>query len=133
MSKKCMVIPTEQLLEKSFIGFATKEFHDYLSIINNPENQLFLDRYETSIIQEKPAEEDLSYQQIIPYTIVVHNEKIFLYERAPPGVNTEERLASKLTIGVGGHIEPTDEDEEENIVLTSLKREIQEEIGYFKT
>ena len=130
MSKKCMVIATELLLEKNFSGFVTKDFYDYLTIIRNTENQSFLDRFETSIVQAKPSEEDPSYQQIIPYAIVLHNEKIFLYERAPSGINNEERLASKLTIGIGGHIEPTDEDEEEDIILVSLKREIQEELGY---
>ncbi len=130
MSKKCMVIPSEILLEKNFSGFVVKSFYDYLTIINNPENQKFLERFETSITQEKPAEVDPSFQQIIPYTVVLHNGKIFLYERAPPGVNTEERLASKLSIGIGGHIEPMDDEDE--LVLSSLRREIQEEIGYFE-
>ncbi len=132
MSKKCLVIPTNILLEKSFRGFVTKNFHDYFSIINNPENQKFLDRFETSIIQQIPAENDPSYQQLIPYTLVTHNNKIFLYERAPLGVNTEARLASKLSLGIGGHIEPSEDlDNEENIIISTLKREIQEELGYF--
>lgn len=129
---KCLVIDTNKILERNFTGFVTKEFYDYLQIINNPENQKFLDRFEPSIIQEKPAEIDSNYQQIIPYTIILHNGKIFVYERAPLGVNKEARLASKLSIGVGGHIEPTDDiDEEDNIIIATLKREIQEELGYF--
>lgn len=130
MSKKAMVIPTEILLKREFQGFLSADSYDYLSIINNPENQKFLDRYETSIVQQVPLEEDPSFQQIIPYILVVHNEKIFVYERAPRGVNTEERLASKLSIGVGGHIEPIDDDED--LILSSLKREIQEELGYYE-
>ena len=132
MSKKCMVIPTEVLLEKHFSGFVPKSFHDYLLIINNPEHQKFLDRFETSIVQHIHAENDPSYQQVVPYAIVMHNNRIFLYERAPKGVNSEERLASKLSIGIGGHVEPFDDSEDESIIISTLKREIQEELGYFE-
>ena len=124
-----MVIPSEVLFEKKFTGFVSKDFHDYLTIIKNPDYQLFLDRYETSIVQELPAEYDSRFQQIIPYIVVKHNGKIFVYERAPPGVNTEERLASKLSVGVGGHIEPFDDDDDD-LILATVKREMQEELGY---
>ncbi len=129
MSKKCLVIPREVLLEKHFTGFMPKYFHDYLAIINQEENQRFLDRYETSVVQEIPVEEDPSLKQPIPYIVVMHLGKVFVYERAPPGVNTEARLASKLSIGVGGHIEPF--DDADNLIISSIKREIQEELGYF--
>jgi len=133
MSKKALVIHTNILLEKKFTGFVTKDFHDYLSIINNAEHQKFLERFEKSPGQEKPAEEDPTHQQVVPYSIILFNGKIFLYERAPPGVNDEVRLASKLSIGIGGHIEPIDDpNKEDNIVVLTLKREIQEELGHFK-
>lgn len=133
MSKKCMVIPTNILLEKDLQGFSTKDFHDYLSIINNPDNQKFLERYETSIIQKIPAEKDPSFQQIIPYVVLIHNGKIFLYERPSKGVTNEDRYSRKLSIGLGGHIEPIDESEDDkDLIVKSIQREIQEEVGYYE-
>jgi len=128
-----MVIRTDILLEKNFQGFATKDFHDYLSIIKNPEYQKFLERYETSIVQKIPAEKDPSYQQIIPYVILVHKGKIFIYERPVSGVTNEDRYAEKFSIGLGGHIEPMDElEEDRDLILSSIQREIREEVGYYE-
>jgi len=130
MEKVCLAIPTELIFkEKKFNGYVHKPFYDYLNLILNPKNQRFLSRYSTSITQKIPAEQDKSYKQAIAYVILVYNNQIFIYERPPKGVTSEERYASKLSIGLGGHIEPHDHNPSISVIDSSLQREIKEEIG----
>lgn len=56
---------------------------------------------------ERPrAETDPSLKQIIPYSYLAWDGKIFLLRRY--STQTEARLHHKLSIGVGGHINPGD-------------------------
>lgn len=52
------------------------------------------------------VEDDPSLKQIIPYTVVRHDARIFLVGRTRRG--SETRLREKLSIGLGGHINPVD-------------------------
>jgi len=128
VSKKCLAIPTNILLKKHFIGFVTKDFFNYLTIIDNKKYQYFLLRNETSHEQKLPAEQDINFQQPIAYGIIKYKNKIFIYQRAKKEIIGEPRLALKYSIGIGGHIEP--EDDSSDLIIQSLKREIQEELGY---
>jgi predicted NUDIX family phosphoesterase len=67
-------------------------------------NQLFMLRDE--------AEYNFEHKQVIPYVIV----------------QSEKRLHNKYSLGIGGHINPVDDMEEENIIITSLYRELNEEV-----
>jgi predicted NUDIX family phosphoesterase len=61
--------------------------------------------------QRSVVENDPTYRQIIPY-VVVRNEKtgdVFCYRRNfATGADNEQRLDEQYSIGVGGHINPCD-------------------------
>lgn len=83
-------------------------------------------------IDKDMAEHDENYKQLIPYQVLKHNNKYFVYERATKG--GEARLHNKLSLGIGGHInsEDTDNNTFHNYPLGSYnngkKRELNEEI-----
>ena len=72
------------------------------------------------------AEEDPSFRQIIPYVILTQGDKVFTTRRLNKG--TETRLHGKLSIGIGGHINPVDEAEREKVLMQGLERELSEEV-----
>ncbi len=59
-------------------------------------------------LERRFAELDASFKQVIPYTLVVHGDEVLLLKRL--GKGGEARLHGKLSIGVGGHINPVDLD-----------------------
>ena len=54
------------------------------------------------------AETDPSWKQIIPYLLLRDGERILLMRRTKAGA--DERLHDRYSIGVGGHINPEDND-----------------------
>lgn len=76
------------------------------------------------------AEEDTTKKQIIPYVILKRDNQYFYVERLKGG--TESRLHNKTSIGLGGHVNLVDEQDEYglNSVLSCVKRELSEEVGY---
>ena len=68
------------------------------------------------------VEDDPSQKQIIPYLVLRDGERIFLMKRTKAG--GDERLHDRYTIGIGGHVNPGDND-----VLGGLRREWREEIA----
>ena len=72
-------------------------------------------------------EEDPSYKQIIPYAIISNSESFYLFKRTSK--QTEKRLHNKLTLGVGGHMNPRDTTEpKDQYLINELKREFFEEV-----
>lgn len=82
------------------------------------DSAVFLDR--------KPAEEDPTHKQIIPYILVCHKERVLLYRRTKK--QGESRLHNKLSLGFGGHINDIDGSKDTNLVLAAMVRELNEEI-----
>lgn len=83
-------------------------------------------------VERRFAEQDSTLKQIIPYCVVCRGEKILLLRRLSG--QGEKRLHNKLSIGVGGHINPQDGDGE--VLERGTQRELQEELeirGSFKT
>lgn len=75
------------------------------------------------------AESDPSLKQIIPYCVVGHQGEIFLMRRKRGGA--ESRLHDKLSLGVGGHVNPVDVPPDGDLrrsVVRALEREIDEEL-----
>ncbi len=72
------------------------------------------------------AETDPSFKQIIPYLYIQHGDEFLLYVRTKK--QTETRLHEKMSLGIGGHINPIDEVSKEDIINEALKRELTEEI-----
>jgi len=57
-------------------------------------------------VQRSHAESNPNLKQVIPYTLVVRGGDVFLLRRLSK--SGDARLANKLSIGVGGHINPED-------------------------
>ncbi len=53
------------------------------------------------------AETDPGFKQLIPYVLLVHGGRVLSYVRGKKA--GEQRLASKASIGIGGHINDGDE------------------------
>lgn len=77
----------------------------------------------------KEAEKDPSHKQIIPYVIMRSKGRYLTYVRGKRAGET--RLVEKRSIGIGGHINPTDEmglfDPYETY-LNAVHREVAEEV-----
>ncbi|SKC92130.1 hypothetical protein [Maledivibacter halophilus] len=83
------------------------------------ENHCFLDR--------DVAEYSYDYRQIIPYIIVKKDDSFLMLKRL--NKQTEKRLHGKYSLGVGGHINPDQSGKYENIIMSGLFKELNEEIS----
>ena len=98
-------------------GFVTDDLDSYQSIIR--ERYVFKPRAE--------VEDDPSFQQIIPYVVFRHGDRYFLTHRLR--ASSEKRLRKQYSLGIGGHINPSDLRSGDPI-LDGLKREWEEEVVY---
>lgn len=72
-------------------------------------------------IDRPTAEISPQYKQIIPYVLIRHDDAYFLLQRTPK--QTEARLHHKLSLGIGGHINPDTPD-----LFDGLQKELEEEV-----
>ncbi len=72
------------------------------------------------------AEADFSFKQVIPYLYIRSNELFLLYRRTKQ--QSESRLHEKLSIGIGGHINPNDRTGK-GAIYNCLLRELSEEVS----
>jgi len=71
------------------------------------------------------VEEDYTRKQPIPYVAVRHGDSYLMLRRTKK--QSEKRLHDKLSLGIGGHINPG-EDGVEDIIMNALRRELEEEV-----
>jgi predicted NUDIX family phosphoesterase len=97
------------------------ETEKYLPVVTSSSEIVYLNRTE--------AEQDKRYKQLIPYVLVVCNDKILRYRRGRGGQET--RLHGLYSVGIGGHI-----SEEDNGLFSNrlgyeegMRRELMEEIA----
>jgi predicted NUDIX family phosphoesterase len=82
-------------------------------------------------IARPEAERDPGYKQLIPYVIMAYGDSYLCYAR---GRGTDEpRLAEKVSIGIGGHINPSDtmplfHENLQQVYLNAVAREVAEEV-----
>ncbi|MFC2152336.1 hypothetical protein ACFLSE_07395 [Bacteroidota bacterium] len=77
--------------------------------------------------KRKELEEDPAFKQIIPYAVISNKDSYYLFKRLSG--QAEKRLHNKFTLGVGGHMNPTNSIElNEQYPLDELKREFFEEL-----
>lgn len=86
--------------------------------------QFILDNH--FFLAREKAEYDNTVKQIIPYVILQRGDAYFLLRRLKK--QTEARLHDKLSLGVGGHINPTEEMAEDPLEA-GLRRELAEEVS----
>ena len=73
-------------------------------------------------IDRPTAETSPQYKQIIPYVLIRRGDAWFLLQRTKQ--QTEARLHDKLSLGIGGHINPDTPD-----LIDGLHKELEEEVG----
>ena len=94
----------------------------YLSALLSRGNNFFLPRAQ--------AENDPTHKQIIPYALIVHGDTVLHYVRGKKA--GEQRLVAKGSIGIGGHLNDTDESLfawDEHAYRAGVEREVNEEIS----
>lgn len=93
----------------------------YLKAILSRGNNFFLPRAQ--------AENDPTHKQIIPYAVIAHGDTVLHYVRGKKA--GEQRLVAKGSIGIGGHMNDTDESLfawDEAAYRAGVEREVKEEI-----
>jgi predicted NUDIX family phosphoesterase len=93
----------------------------YLKAILSRGNNFFLPRAQ--------AETDPTHKQIIPYALIAHGDTVLHYVRGKKA--GEQRLVAKGSIGIGGHLNDTDESLfawDEQAYRAGVEREVNEEI-----
>lgn len=112
MTEQVMVVEREALaaflVEYGLVQEHTEEMFDVIV-----DRHFFIDR--------PTAEVSPQYKQIIPYVVIRHGDSFYLLQRTPK--QTEARLHHKLSLGIGGHINPDTPD-----LLDGLQKELEEEV-----
>src|SRR3989440_2180185 len=93
----------------------------YLGALLSRGNNFFLPRAQ--------AENDPAHKQIIPYALIAHGDTVLHYVRGKKA--GEQRLVAKGSIGIGGHLNDTDESLfawDEHAYRAGVEREVNEEI-----
>jgi predicted NUDIX family phosphoesterase len=94
-----LVVPRALLEEIGcFEGIRTQGLDAAVARLLDPANHFFMDR--------AAAEEDPTHKQLIPYCVFRCGERILHYTRGKSG--GESRLHAKISVGVGGHVNPVD-------------------------
>ncbi len=81
---------------------------------------------EGQFLPRADVEEDPRWRQIIPYAVLERAGSVFLVKRLKAG--TEARLHERLSIGIGGHINPLDHVNARDVLEGALTRELREEL-----
>lgn len=92
-----------------------------------------LERIEAAgfFVERARAEQEPRWKQVIPYALVTRGQQLWLLERTTRG--GDPRLFGKLSIGVGGHLEPIDAQGplgRAGIPAAGAARELREELDF---
>lgn len=118
-----VLVVRRALLEEigMFQGLSSAGLAAAVSRLLDPANHFFMDR--------SAAEEDPTHKQIIPYCVFRHGDRVLHYTRGKAG--GESRLHAKISVGVGGHVNPVDMGEGRSgaeAYHAAVTREIEEEL-----
>lgn len=124
LDEQVLVIPTRLLHDLGYFqGFCPEVQRYFEPLLHSPE---------LSYRSRQAMEKDPNFKQLIPYVIFTHTGPdgqllIFHYTRGHG--QGEQRLHSKLSVGIGGHIStldarPTNHDS----YLEGMRRELEEEV-----
>jgi len=115
--EQVMVVSREDMFSLGgWHGLKTDDLKKHINLISRKHKFLARSR----------AEEDSSWQQIIPYLIFEAGGKYFVMQRR--GDHTDRRLANKISIGIGGHINKN--DMKSKSIMDWANREFEEEVEY---
>lgn len=120
--EQVLVVPRAVLDEVgTFEGIRTVGLELAVEHLLDPSRHFFMDRAE--------AEEDPTHKQLIPYCVFRCGGRILHYTRGKAG--GEARLHAKISVGVGGHVNPVDMDGGRTgpeAYHAAVTREIEEEL-----
>jgi predicted NUDIX family phosphoesterase len=120
--EQVLVVPRSLLEEIGmFQGLKSEGVEAALEKLLDPANHFFMDR--------AAAEEDPTHKQLIPYCLFKYGDQLLHYTRGKSG--GENRLHAKISVGVGGHINPVDTGGGRTgraAYFAAVDREIQEEL-----
>lgn len=121
--EQVLVVPRALLEEIGhFEGIRTQGLDVAVARLLDPANHFFMDR--------AAAEEDPSHKQLIPYCVFRCGDRILHYTRGKSG--GESRLHAKISVGVGGHVNPVDTGSGKtgpDAYHAAVTREIEEELN----
>lgn len=123
MNKEEMILVVRRALFDSLGAFQGLCFdvERYLPPFLSRENNFFMPR--------SKAETDPAFKQIVPYVLLVHGGRVLHYIRGKKA--GEQRLVSKGSIGIGGHMNDQDEGLfalDREAYLEGVRREVTEEL-----
>ena len=122
MKEEMILVVRRETIEKLGMWHGLNfEAERYLPVLLARENNFFMAR--------SAAETDPGFKQIIPYVLLVHGGKVLHYVRGKK--SGEQRLVSKGSIGIGGHMNMQDEGFfalDEAAYLEGVRRETCEEL-----
>jgi len=110
MNEQVMVVRTTDLQPYLTARLIRNHTHAILDLISA--KHFFLDRAIAEISPE--------YRQIIPYVVIRNDQHYFVLKRTAK--QTESRLHHKLSLGIGGHVNPG------HSLLEGLRKELDEEV-----
>lgn len=120
--EEVLVIPRALLEELgAFHGILTEHIDPVIARLLDPASHFFMDR--------AVAEEDPTHKQLIPYCVFRCGNRILHYTRGKAG--GESRLHAKISVGVGGHINPIDTGDGRvgpEAYFAAVARELEEEL-----
>lgn len=111
-----LVVKREKLIQEPWHGLKDVNFTEFSAIVEQ----------EAEFLPRSLMETDSKYKQIIPYLIFSYQDKLFVMERQAKA--SEQRLKSKLSLGIGGHIR--EEDLTTSNIIDWATREFEEEVDY---
>ncbi len=121
MGQLVLVFEAELLNRLGHFEGCSLKVEPYLSTLLDPANNRFMER--------DLAERDPRYKQIIPYVILRYRDTLFSYVRGKG--SSESRLIASRSIGLGGHIEPSDQSlfaSDRDLYVKAARREVDEEV-----
>lgn len=116
----------DDMLEVDVLAPLSKEDYEYMISLLN-------DMWDTggSVQRRGDMEEDMTYLQPIPYTVIKQGDKYFTYTRLEGG--GESRLHGKSSIGTGGHANSFEYAWNfEHLLAVNNSRELEEELFIYK-
>src|SRR6266436_5750164 len=96
------------------------EVGKYLPMVTSPSHLVYLNRSD--------AEQDRGYKQLIPYVLLICQDRVLRYRRGRGGEET--RLHGLFSVGVGGHISEEDHGlfSQAAGYQDGMRREVKEEV-----
>jgi len=117
--EQVLVIPTSVLHAAGLFQGLSRDVEHYAPRLLDAKHFTFLPR--------SLAEDDPSFKQLIPYVVMKYRDHVFHYTRGQGA--GEKRLRALRSIGIGGHINPSDHAESEHPYRQGMLREVVEEVA----